>query len=144
MTSLFLHILWVVQLKTPKGELSMKTRFCAALLLAVLSVTLFTGCAVHAQDRLSISAEPTPAATPAATGPSRTLHPYLSREEAKTIALTHAGVSAKEADYLTAEFDYDNGQPKYEVEFYHNGYEYDYEIHAENGKIIAWDKAREI
>ena len=123
----------------------MKTRFCAALLLAALSVTLFTGCAsVHAQDRSSVSAEPTPAATPAATGPSRTLQPYISRKDAKTIALTHAGISAKEADYLTAEFDYDNGQPKYEVEFYHNGYEYDYEIHAENGKIIAWDKSREI
>ena len=134
----------------------MKLRFCAALLLAAFCVTLFTGCAsanalrmIPAAPEITISTEnvpktdlpdPTPAATPASTGPSRTQPAYISKEEAKTAALNHAGLSAADVTGLRAEFDYDDGTAEYEVDFRSGGWEYDYEIHAETGKIIKWDK----
>ena len=134
----------------------MKNRFCAALLLAAFCVTLFTGCAsvnalrmTPAAPNVTIATEPvprsdypdpTPAATPAATGPSHTLPRYISAEEAKTAALSHAGLSATDVTRLRAEFDYDDGRAEYEVDFHVGGYEYDYEIDAETGRVIKWDR----
>ena len=125
----------------------MKIRLFSVLLLAVFCLTLFAGCAsanamqpsAARRSRYALP-DPTPAATPAATGPSHPQPDYISKEEAKTVALTHAGVSAAEVTRLTAEFDYDDGRPEYDVEFHHGGYEYDYEIHAETGKILRWNK----
>ena len=123
----------------------MKTRYFAALLLAALSITLFSGCAsVDAlqQPELPRSAytEPTPAATPAATGPVRNQSQYLSKEEVKNIALSHANLTEKDVTRLKVKFDFDDGIPEYEVDFRHGGFEYDYDIHAETGKIRNWDK----
>lgn len=129
----------------------MKKRIYSSLLLAALSITFLSGCS-------SVSAlqpvpwpetyehtlpEPTPAATPAATGPSRNRSQYLSKGEARNIALSHAGLSENDVTRLRVDFDYDDGVAQYEVEFHHGGYEYSYEIHAENGKISSWSKDRE-
>ena len=84
--------------------------------------------------------EPTPAATPAATGPSRVQPQYISKDEAKSIALDHAGLSENDITRLRVDLDYDDGVPEYEVDFRYGGYEYDYDIHAETGKIRSWDK----
>ena len=59
---------------------------------------------------------------------------------AKEIALAHAGVSAGEAMEMKAELDREDGRQQYEVEFKTGGYEYDYEIDALTGVILAWDK----
>jgi uncharacterized membrane protein YkoI len=64
----------------------------------------------------------------------------LTKEEARDIALKHAGLTKDQVSRLKVEFDYDDGVPEYDVEFVCNGWEYDYEIHAESGKIRAWDK----
>ena len=125
----------------------MKIRFTAIALLVVFCLTLFSGCA--SVNALQPSAaersrhalpDPTPAATPAATGPSHPQPDYISKEEAKAIALTHAGVPADEVTRIKAEFDYERGHGEYDVEFHHGSYEYEYEIHAETGKILSFDK----
>ena len=136
----------------------MKIRFCAALLLAAL--TLFSGCAAEAaappstQPTLSVMEKPIsplPPVPPTEVPPAPTEMPTLpasaatepaqiSREEAITIALQDAGFSADQVTRLKAEFDYDDGRPKYEVEFHQDGWEYEYEIHSESGKILKWDK----
>ncbi len=67
----------------------------------------------------------------------------ISKAEAKSIALKHAGVSESKARHLEVEYDKDNGVFKYEVSFDYNGYEYDYDINAETGKIISYDKERD-
>ena len=67
----------------------------------------------------------------------------LTKEEARDIALKHAGLSAEAVRGLRVEFDYDDGRPEYDVEFHQGGYEYDYEIHAETGNILSWDKDRD-
>ena len=78
---------------------------------------------------------------PAETQPSKT--EKLSAEEAKAIALKHAGLEAAQVKGLQAEYDVDDGVPEWEVEFYEGGMEYSYEIHAESGKIRSWDKEKE-
>lgn len=60
-------------------------------------------------------------------------------EKAKEIALEHAGVAAADALYLSAKPDYDDGVKVYDVEFYTNGTEYDYEINAETGAVLSFD-----
>lgn len=64
----------------------------------------------------------------------------ISRDKAKSIALKHAGISESIAKRLEVEYDRDDGVYKYEVTFDYNGYEYDYDINAETGKIISYDK----
>ena len=75
-----------------------------------------------------------------AQAPTQPAENRLTSEEARDVALQHAGLSANDVKGLRVEFDYDNGRPEYDVEFNSGGYEYDYEIHAETGEIISWDK----
>lgn len=67
----------------------------------------------------------------------------LTADQAKAIALKHAGLSADQVKGLRAEYDADDRVPEWEVEFYAGGMEYDYEIHATKGKILSWDKERD-
>lgn len=64
----------------------------------------------------------------------------ITMAQAKEIALKDAGVSAAEASFTEAKLDTDDGQKVYEIEFIHQGVEYDYEINANTGKIISSDK----
>lgn len=58
--------------------------------------------------------------------------------DAEATALAHAGVT--EAQWIHSEYDVDDGVPQWEVDFYADGWEYEYTIHAETGQIIAYDK----
>ena len=60
----------------------------------------------------------------------------ISLDQAKKIALKHAGVSASEATFIKARRDWDDGRVEYEIEFVANGRKYEYEILASNGRII--------
>ncbi len=79
-------------------------------------------------------------AKPAEKSPQPTTADRITREQAQEIALKHAGLSKSQVSRLEVEFDYDDGRPEYSVEFRHNGWEYDYEIHAQTGRILSWDK----
>ena len=63
----------------------------------------------------------------------------ISLDKAKEIALSHAGLSADQVTFVQANMDFDDGIKKYDIEFYCNGQEYDYEINASNGQIIQFD-----
>lgn len=64
----------------------------------------------------------------------------ITAQKAKEIALAHAGISAGDAVFNKAELDSDDGTQKYEVEFKVGNTEYEYEIDAQSGKIIKWEK----
>jgi uncharacterized membrane protein YkoI len=64
----------------------------------------------------------------------------LTKEEACNIALTHVGLSTDQVKFLQAEYDWDNGVPHYEVEFYKDKTQYDYNIHAKTGEILTVEK----
>ena len=104
-----------------------------------------TGKILHSEcelaDRVPENAPKTDTTTAApAQVPSQPAENRLTSEEARDIALRHAGLTADNVKGLRVEFDYDDGRPEFEVDFRSNGYEYDYEIHAETGDIITWDK----
>ena len=58
---------------------------------------------------------------------------------AEDIALKDAGVDYSQARIHRTEFDFDNGQYLYDVEFSSNGVEYDYRIKASDGTILWRD-----
>ena len=63
----------------------------------------------------------------------------ISLDKAKEIALSHAGLSADQVTFVKVNMDFDDGIQKYDIKFYCNGQEYDYEINASNGQIIQFD-----
>lgn len=63
---------------------------------------------------------------------------YIGMDAAKQAALKHAGVSASDATFVEAEYDYDDGRMIYEVEFHVKGTEYDYEIDAQTGAVVKY------
>ena len=79
----------------------------------------------------------TPAAPPTETEPKPA---DVTAEEAKALALAHAGLTAEQVGRVKVEKDREKGIWVYEVEFQNGRWEYDYEIHAQSGKILEWDK----
>ena len=65
---------------------------------------------------------------------------YITADRAKEIALEHAGISASNAVFVKAGLDWDDGRTVYEVEFYANNTEYDYEIDPASGKVLSYDR----
>lgn len=64
----------------------------------------------------------------------------IGEEKAKELALSHAGLTEEQARSVRVKRDYDDGRSIYEVEFYGEGTdEYDYEIDAITGQILAFD-----
>ena len=65
---------------------------------------------------------------------------FIGETKAVSIALSNAHVDESLAKNLVCKLDVDDGVKVYEVEFYFNGYEYEYEINAVSGKIIKAEK----
>lgn len=64
---------------------------------------------------------------------------YITANEARAIALLHAGIDEADAWEMEVDFDVDDGVALYEVEWYSGRMEYDYEIDALNGEILKYD-----
>lgn len=102
--------------------------------------TVPTTAAPAENDPIDSPAVEVPEEKPAATKPASS---KLSREEARDLALNHAGLKQSQVKRLEVEYDVDDGIPEYSVEFYADGWEYDYEIHAESGKILEHHKEKD-
>ena len=63
----------------------------------------------------------------------------ITEQDAKQIALDHAGISESETDRLRVKLDYDDGVQEYEVTFYVGNREYEYDINAATGAIRSHD-----
>ncbi len=64
---------------------------------------------------------------------------YITRAEAKEIALDDAGVKASNAVFLKAELDWDDGRQVYELELRNGRMEYECDIDAKSGSILKWE-----
>ncbi len=81
-----------------------------------------------------------PSEKPSSGAPAdKNYEPALSVEEAEKIALEHAGLSADEVNFIRREFEIDDGVKQYDIEFYHDRFEYEYSIHADSGDIISFE-----
>lgn len=65
---------------------------------------------------------------------------YIGRDAAKEAAVKHAGLELQQVENARVELDFDDGTMVYEVEFCVDGWEYDYEINAEDGSVLSCDK----
>ena len=91
-------------------------KFLAATLVAIMMVTLAAG--ALAQGRVSL-------------------------EQAKQIALKRAGVTANEVRFNKANQDWDDGRMIWEIEFYCDGIEYNFDVDMMTGRILEADQERE-
>jgi len=89
-------------------------------------------------NKTETKTESKPAETKTESKPAETT--LLTNAEAESIAISHAGLNAKDVTRLKSEFDVDDGVKQYDIEFRSGKYEYEYEIHAETGAVISWDK----
>jgi uncharacterized membrane protein YkoI len=87
------------------------------------------------EDAVRDAVAPAPAA-PAAGETGKT----LTAEEAQKIALDHLGFTAEEVTRLRCEYEIDDGIPQFTVEFEQGDWEYEFDIQAETGSIISFDK----
>ncbi len=63
---------------------------------------------------------------------------YLSMDEAVEIALLRAEVAAQQAVFTKIEFDFEDGQAEYGLEFYTEDQRYDIELDARTGDILSY------
>ncbi len=63
----------------------------------------------------------------------------LTEEEVKSIAFQDAGVEESQVTRIRVHQEYDDGRDKYEVDFYVDNREYDYDIDSNTGEIISKD-----
>ena len=61
---------------------------------------------------------------------------YIGTEVAKNAALAHAGLTADQVTVSKVDFDVEDGQMVYEVEFWANNVEYEYDVDATTGEIV--------
>ncbi|MCD8249700.1 MAG: PepSY domain-containing protein [Lachnospiraceae bacterium] len=64
----------------------------------------------------------------------------ITLEEAKVIALEDAGLSAENVTFTKADLDHDDGLTIYDIEFYAENVEYEYEINVNSGAIYSKSK----
>ena len=67
----------------------------------------------------------------------------ISQEKAKEIALSHAGLSNNQVDFIKVSREFDNGREEYNIDFIQNGIEYDYDIYVKTGEIISYEHDKE-
>ena len=65
----------------------------------------------------------------------------LTKDEALEKALQHVEHSKDQVDFVKkVELDYEDGRKVYEVEFIKGGYEYEFDIDANTGAIVNFEK----
>ena len=68
----------------------------------------------------------------------------ISEEEALANALAHVKLSEDQVDYIKGiELDYERGRKVYEVEFFKDGFEFEFDIDAETGHVLKYKKKRD-
>lgn len=64
----------------------------------------------------------------------------LTEETAIQTALDYAGISEQDAEFLTAELDYDDDCAEYEIEWYVGRTEYECDVDAYTGEVLSFHK----
>ena len=65
----------------------------------------------------------------------------LTQDEALAKALEHAQLKKNQLDFVKKiEMDYEHGRKVWEIKFYQGGMEYEFDVDAENGNILKFEK----
>ncbi len=71
-----------------------------------------------------------------------TTNDYIGVERAKEIVLNHAGLNSNDVTFHKVELDVDYSIATYEIEFYYQYFEYEYELNATTGEILKYQRDR--
>lgn len=66
--------------------------------------------------------------------------PVLTAEQAKAIALAYLGLEENRITGLKTELEAENGVLCYDVQFHHGRWEYEFQINAQTGQIVSFDR----
>ena len=111
----------------------------------VLTVALFAGCMgmdsaktrmQNTADNIKENAQQATDMTKNALDKSK----FIGEEKAKEKALEHAGLTTDGTVFEKIDLDQEMGVWEYEVEFRNAGLEYEVDINAETGEVIAFKK----
>lgn len=72
--------------------------------------------------------------------PAESVFEPVTKDRAEQIALDHLGLSKNQVSRLHTEYEIDDGVGHYDVQFRSGDWEYEFEIHAETGRILSCDK----
>ncbi len=65
----------------------------------------------------------------------------LTQDEALAKALEHASLKKDQIEFLKRiEMDYERGRKVYEIRFFQGGFEFEYDIDAETGEVLKFEK----
>ena len=65
----------------------------------------------------------------------------LTQDEALAKALEHAQLKKNQLDFVKKiEMDYEHGRKVWEIKFYQGGMEFEYDIDAETGSVLKFEK----
>ena len=65
----------------------------------------------------------------------------LTQDEALAKALEHAQLSRDQVDFVKkVEMDYEHGRKVWEITFYQGNFEFEYNIDAESGSVLKFEK----
>ena len=64
----------------------------------------------------------------------------ITEEEAVERALKHVGLTKADVRRVRSHPDWEHGRQVYEIKFYQGGFEYEFDIDAESGKILKYEK----
>ena len=65
----------------------------------------------------------------------------ITEDEALARALKHAGLQKNQVDFVKkVELDREHRRMVYEIKFYQGNFEYDYDVDAETGSILKFEK----
>lgn len=78
--------------------------------------------------------------TQAKPNDNNTTSSKITLDQAKDIALKHATLTNDKVTFVKAEEGTEDGVKRYDIEFYTDNTEYDYEINADTGEVIEFDK----
>jgi len=127
-------------------EIKMKRFLCLALLI-LPAIFILTGCdatenaidrAEEGMDMVGDAAEEM--IDPLMGDHGDTRASMLTKREAEDIALRQAGISRDEAENIRTEYEHDDGMAYYDIEFSHNGVEFDIKVNSDDGNIMSFDR----
>ena len=65
----------------------------------------------------------------------------LTPEQALAKAYEHANIANGQVDFLKqVQLDYENGRQVYDIKFYKGGMEYEFDVDAQTGMILKYEK----
>lgn len=110
------------------------------LTISVMSLLIITACGNNTSQQTStgVPKSDTQQTTQIPQNNSQA-EQFIGEDRAKEIALERAGLTETDVSFVRVDLDLDDGLWKYEIEFRQGRTEYETEINAQDGTILAWE-----